>query len=67
MALTPEQTAAVAGILAAVILAGMTGKWVWGWTYRAVVEDRDFWRSTALRAMGHADKAVDIAAKKSDG
>lgn len=64
MNLTPEQVVAVAGILTAVIGAGLRKVWVWGWTYQQVVEDRDFWRKIALQSMGHADKAIDIAAKK---
>lgn len=68
MGLTPEQVAAVAGILGAVIVSGIKKVWVWGWTYNSVVEDRDFWRTTALKSMGHADKAIDIAAgSKGDG
>jgi hypothetical protein len=64
MGLTPEQVAAVGGIISAVILAGAKRFWVWGWSYQAVVEDRDFWRKIALQSMGHAEKAIDIAAKK---
>lgn len=67
MGLTPEQTAAVGGIIVAVVVAGIRKVWVWGWTYASAIEERDFWRATALRSMGHADKAIDIAAKQGDG
>jgi len=70
MSLTPEQVAAVAGIITAVILSGMAKKWVWGWQYKAMEEDRDFWRKVAMQSLGHADKALDTAStavKKAEG
>ena len=61
MGLTPEQTAAVAGILGTVIVAGIKGIWVFGWTYQKAIADAEFWRSTALKSMGHTDHAVNTA------
>jgi hypothetical protein len=29
-----------------------------------LLTDRDFWRSTALKALDHGDKAIDVAASK---
>jgi hypothetical protein len=67
MTLTPEQVAALGGILGAVVIAGIRQVWVWGWTYKAMVDDRDFWRRHALRSSDLTDRAIDIAAKKGDG
>jgi hypothetical protein len=65
--LSPEQVIAVAGIIGAVVGAGIRRAWVWGWTYTEMRDDRDFWRSTALTAMGHTDKAIDVVDKVAGG
>lgn len=62
-ALTSEQVVVLAGIIGAVIGAGIRRAWVWGWTYTEMRAERDFWRDTALQAMGHTDKAIDVADK----
>lgn len=64
MGLTPEQVAAVAAILVAVVAAGLAKKWVWGWVYADMVEDRNFWRRQALRLADHSDQALDVIEKK---
>jgi hypothetical protein len=35
--------------------------------YLDLRRDRDYWRDTALAALRHTDKAIDIAAKQADG
>lgn len=59
--------AAIGTLLGTITAAGLARKWVFGWVYAQMVEDRDFWRATALRAMGHADKAIDTVQKVSGG
>lgn len=42
------------GILALllIIIAGGSRKlWVWGWQYREMEDDRNFWRDVALRTV----------------
>ena len=70
MSLTPEQSAVVAGVIVAVVTAGLKGLWVFGWVHKAIVSsltkqltdmtrDRDYWRNIALRSMGHTDRALE--------
>lgn len=59
--------AAIGSLLAGITAAGLAKKWVWGWTYEEIRRERDFWRDTALKAMGHADKAIDTVRKVSGG
>lgn len=73
MTLTPEQTAIVAAIVGGVVGAGIKGVWVWGWVYKALEKrlleqqrETQFWRGVALKAMGHTDQALDVAAKATD-
>lgn len=65
----------VVGLLLAIGAAGLRGLWVWGWVYKSREKDllaqleertadRDFWRGTALKAMGHTDKALNVAEGK---
>lgn len=42
------------GVLAVaviIIVAGSRKLWVWGWQYREMEADRDFWRDVALRTV----------------
>lgn len=62
--------AAIGTILTAVVGTGVKKVWVWGWALKDkqdqlddMEHDRNFWRDTALRAMGHADKAMSVAEK----
>lgn len=73
MGLTPEQVAAVAAILTTVIVTGLRGDWVWGRELKKSEERErieakrtNFWRDLALATLGHADKAIAIAAQKQD-
>jgi hypothetical protein len=65
--LTAEQVVVMAGIITAVVGAGIRRAWVWGWTYTEMRDDRDFWRKTALTAMGHTDRAIDVVDKVAGG
>lgn len=67
--MTPEQLGIV-GICFALAGAGLKKLWVFGWTYAdrqtelaEVKKDRDFWRDTALKAMGHTDIALGVTKK----
>lgn len=69
--ITPEQWAFIrdlgfGGLMTVALLGGFRQWYVWRWTYKALEADRDFWRALALRSIGHADKAIDIAAAKRD-
>lgn len=61
--MTPEQYTIV-GLLIAIGISGAAGKWVFGWVYKAMVEDRNFWRRRYLRALGLAEIATDEAEKR---
>lgn len=56
--MAPEQWT-IAGIVVAIASAGLAKLWVFGWTYADMKSDRDFWRSIALKSMGHVDKALE--------
>lgn len=34
---------------------------VWGWNYREIKEDRDFWRDLALAGLHRTDAAISVA------
>ncbi len=61
------QDLGTAGLLAFALVGGYRGWYVWGRTHREMTEDRDFWRSTALRSMSHTDKVIGIVEKKAEG
>lgn len=50
--------AGVIGVLVIIIVGGIKKLWVWGWQYREMERDRDFWRDTALRALNISEAAV---------
>lgn len=67
--LDPQQITIVA-LLFGLGAAGLKKYWVFGWQYAdkmaemvKLEEDRNFWRDTALKALGHTDKALEVAAK----
>ena len=33
--------------------------WVFGWTYKAIKEDRDYWRDQAVKQLETVDKAIE--------
>lgn len=52
------------GVLVICILIGITGArgiWVWGWTYQAIVKDRDEWRELALTGQVVARRSLTLA------
>ena len=57
------QDLGTAGMLAFALIGGARGWYVWKREHDAVRTDRDFWRATALQALGHTDKALEVAAK----
>jgi len=58
------QSLGTGGLLAFALVGGFRGWYVWGKAYDEIKEDRDFWRTTALSALGHADKAIDVVSKR---
>lgn len=38
--------------------AGARGVWVWGWQYREIREDRDWWRRVAEQLAGTAERSA---------
>lgn len=61
--------------MAVALIGGFRGWYVFKWVYEAAIAsllkqlelmttDRDFWRTTALAAMRHTDKALDVVAQK---
>jgi hypothetical protein len=66
MTLTPEQVAAVAGIIGAVVVAGIRKVWVWGWVFAAMEVDRNYWRDLAMSGTAIAEDATTIALRKRD-
>lgn len=34
---------------------------VWGWNYREIKDDRDFWRDLALSGLQKTDQAISVA------
>ena len=60
---SPEQIT-LASLLVGIGVAGAAQKWVFGWVYKAMVDDRDFWRDRALGSTGLAEIATDEAEKR---
>jgi hypothetical protein len=69
MVLDPLLVSAIAAVITGVVGAGVKKVWVWGW----VLADKEkqlaasqietlFWRTAALKALGHTDKAIKLAA-----
>jgi hypothetical protein len=65
-ALDPKDITVI-GLLLAIGFAGIRKVWVFGWYAATVEKDRDFWRSIALRSMGHTDRAIEVAKHVTDG
>lgn len=73
--MTPDpQQVTIIVLLFGIGAAGLAKKWVFGWVYAALEDrlvktekDRDFWRDTALTALGHTDKALDVAQSRLSG
>jgi hypothetical protein len=57
MTVEPTVVVAVIGALSAAI-----GRLVW-LVYTDLRRDRDFWRDAYLKAVGHTDRAMELAAK----
>jgi hypothetical protein len=51
---------AIGTIVGGVAAAGVAGKWVFGWVFKAMEKDRDFWREAFLRSAGHTGKSLEI-------
>lgn len=62
-------------LLVLIIIGGSRAVWVWGWQYReeitsaakdllAMTQERDFWRTAALRGLGTVEKAVNLVERQ---
>lgn len=51
-------------IVGAIAGAGLAQLWVFGWTFKDMKEDRDYWRGIALDALDVGDKAIDVAVEE---
>lgn len=62
-------------LLVLIIVGGSRAVWVWGWQYReriamaekdlvAMTQERDFWRTSALRGLGAVEKAVNLVERQ---
>lgn len=49
----------IASAITAVVGAGIRKVWVWGWVLADMREERDWWRTFALRSTNTAEKAID--------
>ena len=58
---------AIGSLLAAIVAAGLTRKWVFGWVYAEKAEESDFWRDAFLRSVGQTDEAITVAKKATRG
>lgn len=70
--LTPAQAIVVATVIMAVIGAGVRQIWVWGWTYKAKVDECDQWKRLALSLVGINEQAINkvelvVKAQKVEG
>lgn len=70
--MSPDQVQAwlqlgLGGTLLTALILGYRRLWVFGWYASELREDRDFWRSTALKSMGHTDRAIAVVEKKAEG
>ena len=50
--------AGLLGMLLIIVYGAAQEWWVWGWLYREMRADRDYWRDIALRAAQIAEKAA---------
>jgi len=50
--------AGVVGILVIILAGGLRQWWVFGWLYRATIEERNEWKQIALRGVNLAEKGV---------
>jgi hypothetical protein len=51
-------------IVAIILYSGYKQKWVWGWQYREIKNERDFWRATAMVSTAVSEVAVKKVAKE---
>lgn len=48
-------------LLVVIIWGGIRGWYVWRWQYKQLEQDRDWWRSTAMRSVQITEAAIDQA------
>lgn len=47
------------GLLVLILISGYFQKWVWGHQLLSMKQDRDFWRTAALRQTNLLERTVD--------
>lgn len=47
------------GLMAVIIYGAAKEWWVWGWLYKELRQERNYWRDIALRATDLAAKVAD--------
>jgi hypothetical protein len=52
------------GLLMVTLITGARGAWVFGSHYRAMVEERNYWRSIAFHNLKIAEKVTTVAEKQ---
>jgi hypothetical protein len=45
------QSGGVLGLLVLIVYGGSRGLWVYGWQYKAAIQDRDEWKAVATGAI----------------
>lgn len=55
------ENASVIVLLLVALMGGAKRWWVFGWTYQAMVEDRDEWRRIALDGARLVDRGAEVA------
>lgn len=58
---TVIQTGGVVGLLILIIVLGLKGMWVFGWQYRAKVEECEEWKSYALMSTNLAETLAKLS------
>lgn len=56
----------VIGLLVLIVVGGWRRWYVWAWAYHELLQDRDEWKSLAMRGTGLAETATDAVAKKAN-
>lgn len=54
----------VIALLVLILTSGARGVWVWGWHYKDLEHDRDYWRTLALSGTDIAEKTVRIVERE---
>ncbi len=59
--------AGVIGLLMLVLVGGARAWWVFGWTYKLMLRDRDMWRRLALSGTSLAERSLRLVERDQGG